>query len=213
MSKYPNVSRRQLLVGVVGGTTIGGAVMGIDPARAAGPPDAPNGIRWAGSRSQNGWAVVTPTRVRRLIIEGSDAGVALLPGDASVVLLHVARRFHYEVSTLRPGDVRGHVTGRGLAAPYESNYLSGTAIAIRPGQFPAGSGGNLFPPQLIVVQDILAECAGVVRWGGDDRRPKEGHFQIDVPPGDPGLRKLAARITAWREAPDRGAGTPASQAA
>jgi hypothetical protein len=208
VSKHPNASRRQLLAGVVGGTTVSGAVMGADPARATAAPGAPSGMNWAGARSQNGWSLVSPGQVRRLVVEGSDAAVALLPGDVSVILMHVARRFHYEVSTLRGGDVHGHVTGRGLAAPDESNYLSGTAIAIRPGQFPAGSGGNLFRPQLIVVRDVLAECAGVVRWGGDDRRPKEGHFQIDVPPGDPGLRRVAARITAWREARGRGAGTP-----
>ncbi|MEV0004576.1 hypothetical protein AB0H28_20160 [Micromonospora sp. NPDC050980] len=142
-------------------------------------------------------------------IEGSDARVTLATGAAATVLLHVVRRFHYEVDALGRGDLSGHRTNRAVAAHFESNYLSGTAVAIRPSLYPAGSAGNLFPREMTVIRDILAECNGVVRWGGDDRsRPKEGHFQIDVPPGDPHLDRLVRTLEGWRTRPGRGAGTP-----
>src|SRR5512144_2477150 len=56
---------------------------------------------------------------------------------ATTMLLHVARRFHYKVDTPRGGDVTGHRTEtRTVPQPYESNYLSGTAVAIRSGGYP-----------------------------------------------------------------------------
>jgi hypothetical protein len=58
-----------------------------------------------------------------------------------------------------------------------------------------------------VVRDILAECEGVVRWGGDFKKsPKEGHFQLDVRPGNLKLAKVARKIGQW--GPSRAAGTP-----
>ncbi|WP_245780086.1 hypothetical protein [Actinopolyspora lacussalsi] len=124
-----------------------------------------------------------------------------------MVLLHAARRFHYEVEELDPDDVVGHTTSRKVAASYESNYLSGTALAIQPDQFPVGAGDGLFPAQVATVREILNDCEGVLRWGGDERMPKQGHFQIEVGPGDGRLRKVADKLRRWNEAPCRGAGT------
>jgi hypothetical protein len=45
-----------------------------------------------------------------------------------------------------------------------------------------------------VVDDIVAECEGVVRWGGTLTVPMEGHFQIDLPPADTRVGELAARF-------------------
>jgi hypothetical protein len=103
--------------------------MALVAAPAAAAPKHP---RWLGRTSQNGWPVVDATKVATVKVEGSNAGMALLPGDVATVLLHVARRFHYEVDALASGDVHGHTTIRTVAAAYESNYLSGTALAIRP---------------------------------------------------------------------------------
>jgi hypothetical protein len=206
MNDHTTLSRRHLLG--VAGIAAGGAALGLTlpaPARAAAPAPAPAGrANW----SANGWPVVrralTPLR-----IEGSDADVAVLPGGVAVVLLHVARRLHYEVMPLGPGLVTGHTTTPTGGPAHESNYLSGTAFAVRPGMFPPGSTGNLFPAQLVVVRDILAECEGVVRWGGDvSDHPAEGHFQIDVRPGDAALQRLAGKIRSWAGQPGAGAGTP-----
>lgn len=113
----------------------------------------------------------------------------------------MARRFHYEIGALKAGEIAGHRTARTISQPYESNYLSATAIAIRPELYPLGVRDGFFPLELTIVRDILAECEGVIRWGGDETNPMEGHFQIDVKPGDRKLRVLAARIDGWNRKP------------
>jgi hypothetical protein len=164
---------------------------------AAPAAAAPSTQLWQGITSENGWPIQNglgnPIPAHK--IQGSDAIVAVLPGAVATVLGHVARRFHYEIDTLRTGDLRGHTTDRTVTAPFESNYLSGTAIAIFAHRYPVGVRGGLFPHEEKVVRDILAECHGVVRWGGDNRTaPQESHFQIDVAPGDSRLDQVAARI-------------------
>ena len=57
-----------------------------------------------------------------------------------------------------------------------------------------------------MIRDILAECGGVVAWGGDLERPNEAHWQIDVAPGDPALERLATRLVGWEDRPGLGAG-------
>jgi hypothetical protein len=157
--------------------------------------------------TQNGWPVVTTAPVQ--LVEGSDASVSLLAGDVSTVLLHVLRRFSYEIDTLRAGEVTGFTAVPGSRGAFQSNYASGTAVAVRADRYPVGVGGNVFPRELLVIRDILAECGGVVRWGGDDRTtPTESHFQIDVRPGDAALTKLARTIRGWRTHPGAGAGAP-----
>ncbi|MFJ6076642.1 hypothetical protein ACIQFU_38535 [Streptomyces sp. NPDC093065] len=65
-----------------------------------------------------------------------------------------------------------------------------------------------------MLRDILAELDGVVRWSGDDKRPDESLFSIDVAPNSPRLPRLAAKLRGLREHPGRAAGAPAdSQAA
>lgn len=160
--------------------------------------------RWAGGTSANGWPVVTAPP--RIPIEGSGLTVAVTQGAPASVLLYVARRFHYEIDTLRVGDVEGHRSDRTIDQAYESNHLSGTAITIRPLLYPVGAAGGLFPNEVVVVRDILAECEGMVRWGGDERTPKESHFHIAVKPGDRRLTALATRIAGWDSRPGQGAG-------
>jgi hypothetical protein len=170
------------------------------PAHAAPADDA----QWTDDSSANGWPVVGEAGAHR--IEGSGLDVPLLSGDVSAVLLHVARRYHYEVHELRRGEVTGHVTDRAVAQPYESNYLSGTALALRPGAHPVGVRDGYFPQQLAAIRHILAECGGVVGWGGGETVPKESHFQIDVGPGDARLARLAEAIRQGRATPGAGAG-------
>ncbi|HUQ58913.1 M15 family metallopeptidase [Lentzea sp.] len=184
---------RRSFLSVAGGLAAAASV-GFAPAALAAAP--------AASTSANGW----PLRhkdIAQFKVEGSGAVVALRSGDVATVLLHVARRFHYEVAPLRPGQI----SQTGGSAPFESNYLSGTAFAIRPDLYPAGAKGNFFPHELAAVRDVLAECEGIVRWGGDFKKsPKEGHFQLDVKPGDIKLVRVARKIAQW--SPGKAAGTP-----
>ncbi|MCI4064195.1 hypothetical protein MRQ36_16950 [Micromonospora sp. R77] len=199
--------RHVLLAGVAGA---GAVALAGSPAAAASPTATSAGQPWTRATSQNGWPVIGSTATRTYHVEGSNASVALLTGEVATVLLHVVRRFHYEISAVTVGAVSGHHTNRRISAPYESNYLSGTAVAIWPDRYPAGVRGGFFAHEVAVVRDILAECEGVVRWGGDHRaRPKEGHFQIDVRPGDGRLLRVARKIGSWDATPGNGAGTPA----
>lgn len=195
--------RRALGLGMGAGAAI--ALTG--PGSAQAVPAARERM-WTRSRSANGWPLLDHATAYR--VEGTNAEVSLMKGDVATVLLYVARRFAYEIDMLRPGDAYGHTTDRRVAAPIESNYLSGTAIAIRPMHYPLGAdvkNTGMSEAERLVVADILAECEGVVAWGGDMKPVKQSHFQIDVPPGDVRLKQLSQRIQGWNNTPGQGAGT------
>jgi len=194
--KLDAMSRRRFLaVAAAGGAGVAVGVGPIGGARAAVVPAGPA----RSQRSANGWPVLEHATPQA--IEGSGRTVRLAGGDAAVILTHVARRFHYEIDALRAGDVQGHTTTLRHPQPYETNYTSGSALAIRPVAYPVGVKGGLYPAELVVVQDILAELDGVVAWGGDFSRPKESHFEIAYGPGDPRVRAVARRIGGWTQAP------------
>lgn len=144
------------------------------------PPPRPGrtgaATTWRGSRSANGWKILDEAASHT--IEGSGLTVHLANGDAATLLSHVARRFHYEIDQLREKEVTGHTTSREVRRPHESDYLSGTATAIRPHACPLGVRGGPYPQELVVVRDILAELDGAVVWGGDFVSPQESHFEI-----------------------------------
>ena len=149
-----------------------------DPARAQAAPAAPD------------------SALRSFAVQGTDISVVLRAGPPATVLLYAARRFHYEIDALGPGDLTTDATG--------------TVLDIRPGWYPPGARNGFLPHQLTVVRDIVAQCDGLIRWGGDSTRtPREGRFRIAVPAADPALRALAKRLDAEAESPGRrvGAGT------
>jgi hypothetical protein len=174
------LTRRHVLGGIVGTTVL--ALAGVEPVAA-------NSRR----RSANGWPIITHAPALR--VEGADLTVALAHGPAAIVLLHCLRRYLYEIDNAVPQrELIGHLdTAPGLT-PHESNHLSGTAIAIRPGWYPTGTSGGFSRPDELRIRDILADCEGVVRWGGDTQPVKESHFQIDVPPTSPRLVTLVAKL-------------------
>jgi len=216
MNQPTGLSRRRLF-SVVGAVAAGTAATAAMPsaASAAPSPAAPSGsapTRWTASRSENEWPVIDRASAGAFRVEGSDATATLLtsagqPSDAATALLHVARRFHYDVAPLAAGDIHGYLADRTIAAGFESNHLSGTGIALKPQAYPAGSAGNLYPYEVATIRRILADCEGVVSWHGDDPvRPAEGQFSIDVPPGDARLARVAAKIRGWQATPGMGAG-------
>lgn len=180
------------------------AVATVGPAQAA--PTA-NKRTWTKRESENGWPVLD--HAKKFRVEGTSVDVSLLEGDVATVLLYIARRFTYEVDMLRPGDLQGHTTERKFYSAFESNYLSGTAIAIRPVHYPLGAdvkNTGMSEAERIVVTDILADCEGVIEWGGQLQPVKQSHFQIAVGPGDSRLKNLANRIQGRNETPGKGAG-------
>ncbi|MEU9287447.1 hypothetical protein AB0D57_22675 [Streptomyces sp. NPDC048275] len=206
-----SLTRRRVLttgLGLAGG--LGLAVTGGTGAAHAAGRSQPSAQteEWTRKTTANGWAVTGYEGIAPHKVEGSPVTVALRGGAVATVLTYVARRFFYEIdSSLSSEDITGHTSRRDIAAAFESNYLSGTAIAIRPGAYPLGVKDGLFPHEIVVVRDILAECDGVVRWGRDEEVPKESHFQIDLAPGDKRLKALAAKIDQWNRTPGQGAGS------
>jgi hypothetical protein len=191
-----SVSRRRLL----GAAAATGVAMATATGAAGAAQAAPTkSVTWKRDWSANGWPVLRSAGWHN--IEGSGQSVALADGHAAVILTYVARRFHYEIDQLRAGDVHGHSTLTRLAAPYESNYLSGSALAIRPLAYPVGVRGGLYPRETVVIRDILAELEGVVAWGGDFDLPKESHFEIAYRPADRRVASAAERISGWADSP------------
>ncbi|WP_413801133.1 hypothetical protein [Streptomyces iranensis] len=203
-----SISRRGILTagfGLAGGIGLATGYSGT--AQAAETGHTPATSEWTRKTSANGWPVTRHDDITLHRVEGSPLTVALRDGETATVLTYIARRFFYEIdSHLRPDEVHGHTSDRRVATAFESNYLSGTALTIRPDAYPLGARNGLFPQEVMVVRDILAECGGVIRWGGDESVPKESHFQIDVAPGDRRLKALAGRIDAWRRTPGQGPG-------
>ncbi|GAA2560136.1 hypothetical protein GCM10010435_34290 [Winogradskya consettensis] len=124
-------------------------------------------------------ATAAPASLRSFPVEGTDATVQLLPGPAATVFLYAARRFHYEIDTLHAGDLVG----------------STDALDLRPGWYAPGVTGGLLPYQVTVIRDIIAECDGLLAWGGDAAVPQEGRFTLTVAPGNARLRALAGRLS------------------
>ncbi|MGW3601010.1 hypothetical protein [Streptomyces sp. NPDC005167] len=145
-------------------------------------------------------------------VPGTGLDVAVRMGDTETVLVHVIRRFHYEVDPLglnrEPNPLEGWVSPsavRDSSLP-ESNRASGTAVVIRPGSYPPGARGAFTSGQQLTIRDIVADTEGTVLWGGDDNRPYEGLFYLAVRPNDTRLARVAAKIRAWNETPGAGAG-------
>ncbi|WKX12199.2 hypothetical protein [Streptomyces sp. NL15-2K] len=225
-----NLPRRTVLrraLFITAGATLGSQLLAT-PGYAAGTDPDPEALRRAvrraqekararearvlsGIQSKNGWEMEKVVDDRGNIYTRPAPGTPLdfqvRMGEVETVLVHVVTRFHYEIDALRKGEAVGWrkpgSVRKGLA---ETNLSSGTAVQIRPDSYPPGARGGFYPMEELVIRDILAECEGVVRWGGDDSRPNESLFYIDVPPGDERLTRVAEKIRGWTYTPGKGAG-------
>lgn len=158
--------------------------------------------------SANGWGIEDQTdhvsTVWTRSVSGTGLEVALRIGDAEAVLVHVIRRFHYEVERIGAIDLAGwRKLGRTSRKKPESNLSSGTAVRIHPG---AGAKGSYFPQQVLTIRDILADCEGMVRWGGDDADVDESLYYVAVGPDSEDLPRVARKIRGWNDTPGAGAG-------
>ncbi|MFJ3221025.1 hypothetical protein ACIPLC_34515 [Kitasatospora sp. NPDC086801] len=176
------------------------------PTTSAAPATSPNATGIPERKlptSANGWTIekeanhVSTVWTRQ--VAGTGLSVDIRIGDVEEVLVHLIRRFHYEVEELPSGDLLGwQEIGSLRGALPESNLASGTAVRIRPG---ASAKGGLFAYQEVVLRDILAECQGVVRWGGDDDEVDESLFYVALGPEDRRVNRLANRLRSWGARP------------
>lgn len=113
-------------------------------------------------------------------------------GDVSTVLRYVAERFFATVeppmtdpATGKPGYGCWGFNYRANANDPSnlSNHSSGTALDISAPSHPNGASGTFSSAQVAAIRAILADCGGVVYWGGDyGGTPDEMHFEIDADP-------------------------------
>ncbi|CAL9312352.1 hypothetical protein [Streptomyces sp. SudanB52_2052] len=202
------ISRRTLVrtAGVITAAAAAGSVAPV--AATAAPAHAPVTAPGKAPTSANGWPLEKQANHVSTVwtrpVSGTGLEVDVRIGDVEAILLHVVRRYHYEVEQLPRVDLAGWQPIGGLKKNEpESNLASGTAVRIRPG---AGASGSLFPLQVLTVRDILADCDGVVRWGGDDDPADESLFYIDRGPDDASVRELADRLRLAEATPGEGAG-------
>ncbi|GAA3887976.1 hypothetical protein ACWDWS_40680 [Streptomyces sp. NPDC003328] len=203
-----DVSRRTVLAraGIIAAAA---TVATLTPSVAtAAPIKASKGAPAEVPTSANGWPLEQQTNHISTVwtrpVPGSGLEVDIRIGDAEAILLHVVRRFHYEVEQLHTVDIAGwQAIGELTKNAPESNLASGTAVRIRPG---AAAQGSLFPLQEVVVRDILADCGGVVRWGGDDNPVDESLFYLDRGPNSHEVRDLARTLRRGEVTPGQGAG-------
>lgn len=184
------IRRRSLLAGAIAGA--GGLLVG---APAVAEDDSNYKWEWTDSTSANGWPVLSEaTQVR---IEGGGLQSVLLAADApTTILTHFIRRYLYEVAgSFANGEVLGYRDSREVVTEYESNYLSGTAVEIRPVQYPLGATGGFFEPQVVVIERILSELGGVITWGRHLNPVKESHFELNAVDGSAELRRALEIIT------------------
>jgi D-alanyl-D-alanine carboxypeptidase-like protein len=190
----------------------GGAAMVGVGALAPGPPafaDPTQGRVQASRRrsrvevgraSRNGWPMEKGVGIGGQVwsrpLPGTGQSVDIRTGDVNVVLDRVVRRFHYEVMPLLTGSVVGYRSWREVGRGRESNHASGTAVDVLPDALPTGATGVLFSDQLEAVRAIVAECRGMVAWGGDFDVPAPSHFEIAVGPQDRRLAVLAEEFRA-----------------
>lgn len=207
------ISRRDAVktAAVIGAVAaLGSFVPGTASAAPKGEPKGkPAGAPKKPPTSANGWTLAKQANHISTVWTRPVAGTGLTfdvrIGDVELILVHVIRRFHYEVEQLRRIDLAGwRKAGTLRKGAAESNLASGTAVRIRPG---ASAKGGLFPLQELVLRDILADCEGVVRWGGDDSDVDESLFYIATGPDDALVTKVADKIRDWDATPGRGAGT------
>jgi hypothetical protein len=203
-------------VGAAGGTLLISAPAAATPAgedglRSITPADARAiSTTDAGPVTANGWPVVAAADAGGMVLNrpvaGTDVVTGVHIGDVEAVLFHVVRRFHYEIAALGAGDVRGFAPLSRRQVDYETNHASGTAVAILPDHYPRGTRRGFFPAQRAVVEDIVAECEGVVGWAGQRRPVNESVFYIAVSPGDRRLEAVGRKFRGWSGHPGRGAG-------
>lgn len=146
--------------------------------------------------SQNGYRANDRSLIASYAVPGGK--LAMRKGDVATVLAYVAKRFHSEVEALKwPGNwgyaerpIRGSSTTL-------SNHASGTAIDLNAPAHPLGipAERNFSTSQISKIRKIVADCDGVVRWGGSYSGRKDPmHFEINK--GTAAVRALAKKIRA-----------------
>lgn len=154
--------------------------------------------------SQNGWKANDRSLVASYAVPGGK--IAIRKGDVATVLVYVAKRFDSEVENLIwPGNW-GYAERPIRGGSSLSNHASGTAIDLNAPRHPLGKQGTFSKSQVKKIKKILADCGGVIRWGGNySGRKDEMHFEINA--GSARVREVAKAIRAGKKPGPSGGAT------
>lgn len=132
--------------------------------------------------SQNGYKfgdgslIATYTVVR-------DVKLSLLKGDASVVLLHLARWFDKNIEPLKKAQCGGYNPRSIGNSQVRSNHGSGTAEDLNWGEHVQGKKNTFTAAEQKKIRAQLKFYEGVIRWGGDYTKTVDDmHFEINKGP-------------------------------
>ena len=140
---------------------------------------------------------------------------SVLAGDVHTILDFLCRRYERLVEPIVRTDSWGHSyrSVRGYTSTW-SEHSAGTAVDLNAPAHWIGLSGTFTDTQVRGIRQLLAECGGVVVWGGDwQTRPDEMHFEVRNDPAEikriAGLIRSQAAGTATAEPvkPQNGIGT------
>lgn len=146
-------------------------------------------------KSQNGWPANDRSLIRTYTIPGTTQKLAIRSGPVATILLYVATQFHRRVEAIHPGWCWGYAERQIRGGIALSNHASGTAIDLNAPAHPLGTDEKktFTAVEISTIRKILAECSGVVRWGGDYRgRQDPMHFEIFA--DGPAVAKAATKL-------------------
>lgn len=121
----------------------------------------------------------------------------LRAGDSATVLLAWAAWFNTNVEPLNEKACWGIDIRPIRGSTTTSNHQSGTAIDLNADRHPLNSQpeDNYSAGQIARIRGKLTEFDHVLRWGGDYSGRKDPmHFEVNCPPDDPRVARLADRI-------------------
>lgn len=155
--------------------------------------------------SQNGWKANDRSLIKSYSLPGGGK-IAVRKGDVATILVYVAKRFDSEVEPLKwPGNW-GYAERPIRGSRTTSNHASGTAIDLNAPRHPLGKRGTFSKKQVRAIKKILADCGGVIRWGGNYvSRADEMHFEINA--GSAAVRRVAQAIRAGKKPGPSGGAT------
>lgn len=133
-------------------------------------------------KSQNGWEANDVTLTDVQTIPGTQRKIRLRKGAAGFLLRRVAAFIDREVENIDEPtqDDWGYAERpiRGSSTKL-SNHASGTAIDVNATKHPLGATGTWSAAQKKKIHGHLNEYDGVIRWGEDYTKRKDGmHFEI-----------------------------------
>jgi hypothetical protein len=141
--------------------------------------------------SQNGYTfgdsslIATYTVVR-------DVKLSLRKGDASVVLLHLARWFDKNIEPLKKAECGGYNPRVIKGSKIRSNHGSGTAEDLNWNSHVQGKKNTFSAADQKKIRAQLKFYEGVIRWGGDySGTVDDMHFEINKPPAE--LARIAKK--------------------